>query len=431
MFKITYLCAAIAFLAAPVASAEELSETGEFLDGVAAIVNEGVVLKSQLRLELDRIIKRANEGGFQLPPANVLQEQVLERLIISEIQKQRADQIGLVVSDQMLNEAIERMASQADIPFDQMPAGLAADGIDYADFRNGMRDEITLEQLRRIMVAQNIEVSDREITQCITDLEDNVVVNSGWNLSHILVNLPDGATAAQIEETRLQTQAVYEQIIGGADFGEMAVRHSESETSLRGGALGWIEGQQIPSFFVDILADMTSGDVSEPFRTSSSFHIVKVNELRSAVERSEVNQTKARHILITPNEIIDDATARQQLEDAIEKIAEGEDFGELAKLLSDGPTAPVGGDLGWSNPDSFVPEFEQIMDTLEIGEVSEPFRSPFGWHILEVLERRVYDNTEDLKRRNCDMRIRNSKMEDETQLWIRRLRDEAFVVKRI
>ena len=431
MFKITYLCAAIAFLAAPVASAEELSETGEFLDGVAAIVNEGVVLKSQLRLELDSIIKRANEGGFQLPPANVLQEQVLERLIISEIQKQRADQIGLVVSDQMLNEAIERMASQADIPFDQMPAALAADGIDYADFRNGMRDEITLEQLRRIMVAQNIEVSDREITQCITDLEDNVVVNSGWNLSHILVNLPDGATAAQIEETRLQTQAVYEQIIGGADFGEMAVRHSESETSLRGGALGWIEGQQIPSFFVDILADMTSGDVSEPFRTSSSFHIVKVNELRSAVERSEVNQTKARHILITPNEIIDDATARQQLEDAIEKIAEGEDFGELAKLLSDGPTAPVGGDLGWSNPGSFVPEFEQIMGTLEIGEVSEPFRSPFGWHILEVLERRVYDNTEDLKRHNCDMRIRNSKMEDETQLWIRRLRDEAFVVKRI
>lgn len=431
MFKIKYLCAAIAFLAAPVASAEELSETGEFLDGVAAIVNEGVVLKSQLRLELDSIIKRANEGGFQLPPANVLQEQVLERLIISEIQKQRADQIGLVVSDQMLNEAIERMASQADIPFDQMPAALAADGIDYADFRNGMRDEITLEQLRRIMVAQNIEVSDREITQCITDLEDNVVVNSGWNLSHILVNLPDGATAAQIEETRLQTQAVYEQIIGGADFGEMAVRHSESETSLRGGALGWIEGQQIPSFFVDILADMTSGDVSEPFRTSSSFHIVKVNELRSAVERSEVNQTKARHILITPNEIIDDATARQQLEDAIEKIAEGEDFGELAKLLSDGPTAPVGGDLGWSDPGSFVPEFEQIMDTLEIGEVSEPFRSPFGWHILEVLERRVYDNTEDLKRRNCDMRIRNSKMEDETQLWIRRLRDEAFVVKRI
>jgi peptidyl-prolyl cis-trans isomerase SurA len=431
VFKIKCLYAALAIAAAPLASAEELSETGEFLDGVVAIVNEGVVLKSQLRDELALIIRRANEGGFQLPPASILEEQVLERLILTEIQLQRAEQIGLVVSDQMLNEAIERMAGQAGYTFDQMPAVLAEDGIDYADFRRGMRDEITLEQLRRIMVAQSIDVSDREIDQCITDLEDNVVVNSSWNLSHILINLPDGATAAQIDETQANAQAVYEQIMDGADFGEMAVRHSESDTSLRGGSLGWIEGQQIPSFFVDILTELTTaGSVSEPFRTSSSFHIVKVNDLRSAVQRSEVNQTKARHILITPNEIIDDETAKQQLEDAIEKINAGEDFGELAKLLSDGPTAPVGGDLGWSDPGSFVPEFEQIMNDLEIGVVSEPFRSPFGWHIVEVLERRVYDNTEDLKRRNCDLRIRNSKMEDETQLWMRRLRDEAFVVKR-
>jgi peptidyl-prolyl cis-trans isomerase SurA len=417
--------------AAPLSVAEELSDTGEFLDGVAAIVNEGVVLKSQLRDEMALIIKRASEGGFQLPPADILEEQVLERLIITEIQLQRAEQIGLVVSDQMLNEAIENMARQQGLTFDQIPAVLAEDGIDYATFRRGMRDEITLEQLRRIMVAQNIEVSDREIEQCITDIEDNVVVNSRWNLSHILINLPDGATAAQIDETKANAISVYEQIIEGADFGEMAVRFSQSDTALRGGALGWIDGQQVPSFFVEILSDMKSGDVSEPFRTSSSFHIVKVNELNSAIERSEVNQTKARHILITPNEIIDDATARQQLEDAIERIAAGEDFGELAKLLSDGPTAPVGGDLGWSDPGSFVPEFEEIMNNLEIGEVSEPFQSPFGWHIVEVLERRVYDNTEDIKRHNCDNRIRFSKLEDETQLWMRRLRDEAFVVTRI
>ena len=431
MFKIKYLMAFAAATAAPFAIAEDLSETGEFLDGVAAIVNEGVVLKSQLYNEISVIEKRAAQQGFQLPPANVLEEQILERLILTEIQLQRADQIGLAISDQMLNESIAMMAQQSGIPFDEMPAALAADGIDYADFRRGLRDEITLEQLRRIMVGQEIDVSDREIEQCITDLEDNVVVNSSWNLSHILVNLPDGATAAQIEETRERALNIYQQIVDGADFGEMAIRYSQSDTSLRGGALGWIEGQQIPSFFVDVLTGMEAGDVSEPFRTSSSFHIVKVNELKSAIERSEVNQTKARHILITPNEIIDDATAQQQLEDALERIEAGEDFGELAKLLSDGPTAPVGGDLGWSDPGSFVPEFEEIMNNLEIGEVSEPFRSPFGWHILEVLERRVYDNTEDLKRRNCDARIRNSKMEDETQLWMRRLRDEAFVVKRI
>ena len=431
MFKFKILCVSAALAAAPLTVADELSETGEFLDGVAAIVNEGVVLKSQLRDEMSLIMKRAQDQGFQLPPATVLQEQVLERLILTEIQLQRADQIGLSVSDQMLNDSIARMAQQAGIPFDQMPAALAADGIDYADFRRGMREEITLEQLRRIMVGQEIDVSDREIQQCITDLEDNVVVNSSWNLSHILINLPDGATASQIEETRKEAQNVYQQIMDGADFGEMAIRYSESDTSLRGGSLGWIEGQQIPSFFVDILTGMEAGEVSKPFRTSSSYHIVKVNELRSAIQRSEINQTHARHILITPNEIIDDATAKQQLDNALKRLEEGEDFGELAKLLSDGPTAPVGGDLGWSDPGSFVPEFEQVMNDLEIGEVSEPFRSPFGWHIVEVLDRRVYDNTEDLKRRNCDARIRNSKMEDETQLWMRRLRDEAFVVKRI
>jgi peptidyl-prolyl cis-trans isomerase SurA len=431
VFKIKTLCVIAALAAAPFTLADELSETGEFLDGVAAIVNDGVVLKSQLREEMSLIMKRAQDQGFQLPPANVLQEQVLERLILTEIQLQRADQIGLAVSDQMLNDSIARMAQQAGIPFDQMPAALAADGIDYADFRRGMREEITLEQLRRIMVGQEIDVSDREIEQCITDLEDNVVVNSSWNLSHILVNLPEGATGAQIDATREKAQNIYQQILDGADFGEMAIRYSESDTSLSGGQLGWIEGQQIPSFFVDILTGMEAGDVSEPFRTSSSFHIVKVNELRSAIQRSEINQTRARHILITPNEIIDDATAKQQLEGALERIEEGEDFGELAKLLSDGPTAPVGGDLGWSDPGSFVPEFEQVMNDLEVGEISEPFRSPFGWHIVEVLDRRVYDNTEDLKRRNCDARIRNSKMEDETQLWMRRLRDEAFVVKRM
>ena len=431
MLKIKCLYAIAALAAAPLTVADELSETGEFLDGVAAIVNDGVVLKSQLYNEISVIRKRAQQQGFQLPPANVLEEQILERLILTEIQLQRADQIGLTISDQMLNESIAMMARQSGIPFDEMPAALAADGIDYADFRRGLRDEITLEQLRRIMVGQEIDVSDREIEQCITDLEDNVVVNSSWNLSHILVNLPDGATAAEIEETRELALNIYQQIMDGADFGEMAIRYSQSDTSLRGGSLGWIEGQQIPSFFVDVLTGMEAGDVSKPFRTTSSFHIVKVNELKSAIERSEVNQTKARHILITPNEIIDDATARQQLENALERIEAGEDFGELAKLLSDGPTAPVGGDLGWSDPGSFVPEFEEVMNDLEIGEVSEPFRSPFGWHIVEVLERRVYDNTEDLKRRNCDARIRNSKMEDETQLWMRRLRDEAFVVKRI
>ena len=431
MLKIKKLCAVAALLAGTAALAEELSQTGEFLDGVAAIVNEGVVLKSQLRDETALILQRAQQDNIPLPPPAVLQEQVLERLILQEIQLQRASQIGLNVSDQMLNDAIARMAGEAGISFEQMPEALARDGVDYAEFRSDLRDQITLEQLRRILVSQNINVTVREIDQCIADLEDNVVVNSAWNLSHILVPLPDNATAAEIEETRETVRSIHERITEGADFREMAIQYSAGQTALQGGALGWIEGEQVPSIFVEVLAPLEAGDVSEPFRSSSSFHIVRVNDLRSAVQRSEINQIHARHILITPNEIIDDATARQQLEDALERIRAGEDFGELAKLLSDGPTAPVGGDLGWAGPGTFVPEFEETVAAMDIGDISEPFRSPFGWHIVELLDRRVYDNTEDLKRRNCDLRIRNSKLEDETQLWMRRIRDEAYVVTKI
>ena len=432
MFKFKSLCAIVALSAAPAIAAEELSESGEFLDGVAAIVNEGVVLKSQLQDQLATIIRQANVQEIPLPPADVLKDQVLERLILGEIQLQRAARIGLQVSDQMLNEAIARIALQNKVRFEDMPALLAKDGIIYADFRRDMRDEITLEQLRRIDVGQRINVTPREIEQCITDLEDHVVVNSEYSLSHILVSLPEAASAEQIEETRARLDDIYQQITDGADFREMAVRYSEGPTALEGGALGWMPGEQVPTLFVDVITTLQPGEISKPFRSASSFHLVKVNELRSALQRSEINQVKARHILIKPNEIIDDETARQRLDEALQRINDGEEFGEIAKLLSDDPgTANVGGDLGWAVPGTYVPEFETELDSLAVGDISEPFRSPYGWHIIELLERRVYDNTEDEKQRRCDLRIRNGKMEEETQLWIRRLRDEAYVDKRI
>ncbi|MEJ2172076.1 MAG: peptidylprolyl isomerase [Woeseiaceae bacterium] len=434
MLKIKTLCAVAVLSFAPVLAAEELSETGQFLDGVAAIVNEGVVLKSQLMQQTAMIIKRARESDppMQLPPANVLREQLLERLIITEIQLQRAAMIGLQVSDQYLNESIAQIAASNNVRFEDMPALLAQEGVNYAAFREEMRDEITLEQLRRIDVGQRINVSPREIQQCIADLEGNVAVNSDYNLSHILISMSESATAAQIDEAKSKADEVYAQLIDGADFSEMAIRYSDAQTALDGGALGWLKGDQLPTLYTDIVAAMEAGDVSEPFRSSSSFHIVKVNDLRSAIQRSEIEQVLVRHILVTPNEIIDDETAKQQLEDALEKLADGEDFGELAKLMSDDPgSANNGGEMDWSGPGTFVPEFEEVVDASEIGEISDPFRSRFGWHVVEVMDRRVYDNTEDLKQSNCDVRIRNGKMEEETQLWIQRLRDEAYVETRI
>ncbi|MEJ2273292.1 MAG: peptidylprolyl isomerase [Woeseiaceae bacterium] len=428
--RVLFVCAALAV--APAASAEELSETGEFLDGVAAIVNEGVVLKSQLSEQLEMIRTNATRQGMQLPPPEVLEEQVLERLIVSEIQLQRAERIGLQVSDEMLNQSIAGIAAQNNVPFEEMPRLLAEDGVDYADFRRQLREEITVNQLRRIEVAQSINVTDREIEQCIADLEDNVVANSEYELSHILLPVPETSDADAVAEAEALAQQIYAQLMNGADFRQMAAQFSKGPTALEGGSLGWMQGQQVPTLFTDVLQDMGKGDISEPIRAAASFHIVKVDDLRSAVQRSEVNQTRVRHILVSPNEIIDDATAKQRLEEALAKIRAGEDFAEQAKLLSDDPgSANLGGDLGWASPGVFAPEFEQAVADSEIGVVTEPFRTQFGWHILEVTDRRVYDNTEDLKRQNCVSKIRNGKLEEESQLWIQRLRDEAFVEKRI
>ncbi|MEJ2298832.1 MAG: peptidylprolyl isomerase, partial [Woeseiaceae bacterium] len=310
----------VALTAAPAASAEELSETGEFLDGVAAIVNEGVVLKSQLSEQLEMIRTNATRQGMQLPPPEVLEEQVLERLIVSDIQLQRAERIGLQVSDERLNQSIAGIAAQNTVPFEEMPRLLAEDGVDYADFRRQLREEITVNQLRRIEVAQSINVTDREIEQCIADLEDNVVANSEYELSHILLPVPETSDADAVAEAEALAQQIYAQLMNGADFRQMAAQFSKGPTALEGGSLGWMQGQQVPTLFTDVLQDMGKGDISEPIRAAASFHIVKVDDLRSAVQRSEVNQTRVRHILVSPNEIIDDATAKQRLEEALAKI---------------------------------------------------------------------------------------------------------------
>lgn len=420
-------------LAAPFAAAQdtppaELSETGEFLDGVAAIVNEGVVLKSDFYETLEMIREQAKQGGFQLPPEPILKEQVLERVILEEIQLQQAERIGLNVSDQMLNQILTDVARNMGGTLADLPAMLAREGIEYQDFRRQMRDDVTVQQLQQIRVGQEIVVTPREIQQCIADLENNVVVNSDYNLSHILLTIPETASAEEVDEIVATAEDIYERATAGEDFRQLAARYSSSPTALEGGSLGWMKGEEVPTIFTDILGPLKDGDVSQPFRTATSIHIVKVNDMRSAVEKSEVDQVHARHILVTPNEIIDDETAKQQLEDAHERIEGGEDFGAVAKLLSDDPgSANIGGDLGWAGPGTFVPEFDAVVADLEIGELSEPFRTQFGWHIVEVLERRVYDNTEDLKEQNCSNRIVASKRDSATQLWLSRIRDEAFV----
>ncbi len=434
MLKIKVLCATAALSVAPVVVADDLSQTGEFLDGVAAIVNEGIVLKRDYVEQLDLLKQRFADTGTQLPPEEIFADQVLERLIIEEIQMQRATRYGIpqYVSDQVVNEAIERIAAAQGKTFEEWPEFLASQGESYSKFRSDVRKQLILDDLKRAEVIREIRVSEREIQQCILDLESNVVVNSDWELSHILLSFGENANASEIAEVQALADDIYARLQDNADFRELAVRYSKGPTALEGGSLGWMPGQQIPSIFTEVLQDMKAGDVSEPFRTATSIHIVKVDNLRSAVERSEVEQTLLRHILVQPNEIIDDATAQQRLNEARDKILAGEDFGEHAKLLSDDPgSANLGGEMGWSDTSGFVPEFAEVANTAEIGVVTEPFRSRYGWHILEVMDRRIYDNTEEVKEANCDNRIRAGKLEEETLLWLQRMRDEAFVDKRI
>ena len=429
MNKFRYLISTCLFATVSTgAPAAELSTSGAMLDGIAAVVNEGVVLKSELDRQTEIISQRALEQRLQLPPPDVLRDQVLERLVLEQIQLQRAERVGIQISDQMLNSAIAQVAEEAGVSFERLPELLAQDGVQYAEYRAEMRKQLTLDQLRRIDVTGRISVAPREIQQCIADLEDNVVVNSEYNLAHILISVPQSATSEQFNEAETEALFVYQQLEAGEDFGELAVRYSDSETSLEGGDLGWRPGDQLPTMFSDIVGQMQPGGYSQPIRAISGYHIVKVNDVRGVNQKSEIEQMKIRHILITPNEIIDDETAKQRLADARTRIEAGEDFGELAKLLSDDPaSANTGGDMGWRGPGTFVPEFEEVANKLEEGVVSEPFQTRFGWHILEVEDRRTYDNTEDLKESNCIQRVRNSKLADESELWVRRLRDEAYV----
>ena len=433
MIKFKHLCTlCLTTLATAPALTDELSETGQFLDGVAAVVNEGVVLKSQLARQSELIVMRATEQGIELPSDDIIREQVLERLIVEELQMQRADRIGIQISDQQLNAAIAQISEQAGSSFEELPGILAADGIDYGEYRRDMRKQMILEQLRQIEVTGRISVSPREIEQCMADLDDNVVVNSSYNLAHILISIPESANAEQIAEAETEAGVVYARLEDGADFGQLAIRYSDSQTGLEGGNLGWRDGSQLPTLFADVVGDMTKGEFSTPIRAVSGFHLVKILDLRGVNQKSEIEQSLVRHILVTPDEIIDDETAKQRLEDAVVRIKGGEDFGEVAKLLSDDPgSANNGGEMGWSNPGTFVPEFEEVMSGLEAGVMSEPFRSRFGWHVVEVTGRRTYDNTEDLKESSCVQRVRNGKLTNESELWVRRIRDEAFVDTRI
>jgi peptidyl-prolyl cis-trans isomerase SurA len=416
-------------LSAPALQAQtrDIGVHGEMLDRIAAVVNDGLVLKSELDAQIEAVTKRLQEQKVELPSQSVLKQQVLDRLILQEIQSQRAKRVGLSITDEQLNGALTEIAGRNKIPFDQLPTALEAQGVDYKTYRESMRKELTLSTLRQRDVIAHINVSPHELDQFLAR-QQSTAANDEFNVSHILLSLPEAATPQQLEEITHKAQDLAGRATKGEDFGQLAIANSNSQTALDGGQLGWRKGAQLPQFILELVVKMKAGEVSAPVRTPSGFHIVKLNERRNGQAQVIINQVHVRHILMKPNELNDDETVRQKLGKLRERILKGEDFAGIASTSSEDPgSAPDGGDLGWTGPGTFVPEFDKAVADLKTNEISEPFKSRFGWHVVQLLGTRTYDSTDDVRRQRAFAAIRESKADEETELWLRRLRDEAFV----
>jgi peptidyl-prolyl cis-trans isomerase SurA len=411
------------------AQTREASSSGELLDRVAATVNEGVVLQSELDEQLIIIAGRLREQKLDLPPQNVLRRQVLDRLVLQELQMQRANRAGIKVSDETLNNALSDVAKNNNIKLADLPGELAAQGIDYAGYREQLRKELAMQILRQRDVISRINVSPREIEQFLERQKKMPSDNIIYNVSHILIAVPQAATPEELDEAARKADEVYTKATSGEDFARLAVQYSNAQTALEGGALGPRKGSELPTFVAETISGMKAGDVTKPIRTPSGFHLLKLNDMRGNTDQVIVNQTHARHILLKPNELQDDATVQQKLVSIRDRILnKGEDFAAVASVVSEDPgSAADGGDLGWSNPGSFVPEFEKQLAQLQPDEISQPFRTQFGWHIIQLLGRRQYDTTDEVRHQRAFAALRESKADEETELWLRRLRDEAYV----
>jgi peptidyl-prolyl cis-trans isomerase SurA len=437
--KRNLLAAAAALLVQwlPPASAQdrELGAGGELLEGVAAVVDEGLVLKSELAERLNVVVQNLNRQQAEapadqrrpLPPVAIIEQQVLDQLIVREIQLQRADRVGITVNDDLLNEALSRVSQNLGYTLEELPAVLAAQGIDYTAYREDSRKDLTIEQLEQRDVVQRISITPRELEQCLVDSNASASDAFDYNVSHILIGMPTNATQQDIETARARINEIHDRLEAGEDFARLAVATSQAQTALDGGSLGWRKGAQLPTLFADRVVRMKPGEFSEPIQSAGGFQIVRLNDMRGA-DRTMVDQYHVRHILMRPNEILDEDAVQQKARGIRAQIIGGDDFATVAEAVSeDTGSAAEGGDLGWVSPGDTVQEFERVITSLPLNELSEPIKSRFGWHLIEVLERRSHDTTDEVKREQCARQIRAAKAEEERELWVRRLRDQAFV----
>jgi len=402
------------------------------LDSIVAIVNDDVIMRSELDDRLEQILsKLQKQGDVSLPPADVMQRQVLESLIATSLQLQAAERAGIEVDAQTVARAISNIAEQNNLTLGELREVMERDGVSFNKFRDQMRQEIIISRLQNQEVRNRILVTDQEIDNFLANEVGSVGGRTDYHLYHILVATPEGASANDLQQARSKAQALVAKLRAGADFQQTALVRSDGRQALEGGDLGWRKANELPSLFTDVVATMEKGQISDPIESPSGFHIIKLADYKGA-SRQIIRQTHARHILVTTNEITSDQDAQVRLQQLKVRIENGEDFAALARSHSDDQGSAIkGGDLGWVSSGDLAPRFEEQMNELAPEAISAPFRTQFGWHIVQVLERRDYDNTEEAVRSRVREIIRERKSNEATELWLRRLRDEAYVEVRL
>jgi len=400
----------------------------ETIDRIVAVVEDDVILEAELEREVAAIRARMAESKAQLPPETILRKQVLEKMIIDTLQRQLAAKAGVTVSEEMLNSSAADIAQRNNMSLEQFRSELEANGLSYKAFLDNMRNEIIINQLRAKEIGGRIKVSDSEVEHYIETQEKAGDEAIQYHLGHILIAVKEGSSASEIQKAQSKADSLVKKLRAGQDFAQTAISDSDDDNALKGGDLGWRGINDIPSQLVDGVRQMHLNEVSDPIRSSGGFHIIKMLDKRSDVDNHVISTTKVRHILIKTNELIDDAEAKKRLLDLKTRIADGDDFATLARTHSDDKgSALKGGDLGWVEPGSLVKPFEEAMNKLTVNQISEPVQSQFGWHLIQVLDRKDKDNATEHKKNLVREAIRKRKIEEETELWLRRLRDEAYI----
>lgn len=405
------------------------------VDAIAAVVNNEVITFQELEERMRMIEQRMKNQGTAMPSRAQLQRQLLERMIVDRVQLQRAKEVGIRVDDTMLDRAMARIAEQNKLSMQDFRAQLEREGTPYPRFREELRAEITMQRLREREVANKIQISEAEVDDFLQANSGEQANQQEFNLAHILVRVPENASAEQIAQRSKRAEEALQQLKAGNDFAKVAASFSDASDGSKGGEIGWRSLDRLPELFVNAIANLNQGDVTPVLKSANGFHILKVMGKRSpsimkgdSTAAPAIQQTRARHILIKVNQVVSASEARRKLVELKERLDNNAaQFEELAKLYSNDLSAGKGGDLGWIHPGDTVPEFERAMDALQPGQVSEPIESPFGYHLIQVLERKSADVSQERRRLAARQVIRERKMEEATEDWLRQLRDRAYV----